>query len=67
MRNKLLLAAEQSGLRTDLTKFEVGDTINVHQRILEGQKELVGKDPVPEGRTRRPGGGRKSLEKKDLA
>lgn len=35
--------------------------------ILEGQRELVGKDPVPEGRTRRPGGGRKPLEKKDLA
>ncbi|MBY0229771.1 MAG: 50S ribosomal protein L19 [Gemmataceae bacterium] len=41
MRNKLLLAAEQSGLRTDLTKFEIGDTIDVHTRILEGQKERV--------------------------
>lgn len=34
--------------------------------ILKGQKELVGKDPVPEDRVRRPGGGRKPLEKKDL-
>lgn len=34
--------------------------------ILLGQRELVGRDPIPEGRVRRPGGGRKSLEKKDL-
>src|SRR6266700_600402 len=33
--------------------------------ILQGQRELVGNDPVPEGRVRRPGGGRKPLEKKD--
>jgi hypothetical protein len=33
--------------------------------IAQGQRELVGKDPVPVDRVRRPGGGRKSLEKKD--
>jgi hypothetical protein len=33
--------------------------------ILQGQRELVGDDPVPAGRVRRPGGGRKPLEKKD--
>lgn len=33
--------------------------------ILEGQRELLGLDPVPHDRVRRPGGGRKSLEKKD--
>lgn len=33
--------------------------------ILLGQRELVSADPVPEGRTRRPGGGRPPLEKKD--
>ena len=32
--------------------------------ILHGKKELVGNDPVPEDRIRRPGGGRKPLEKK---
>ena len=32
--------------------------------ILQGQKELVGEDPVPEGRIRRRGGGRTRLEKK---
>ena len=33
--------------------------------ILLGQRELVGRDPIPDDRVRRPGGGRKSLEKKD--
>lgn len=33
--------------------------------ILQGQRELVGKDPVPRDRVRRRGGGRKALEKKD--
>ena len=33
--------------------------------ILLGQRELVGKDPVSEDRVRRPGAGRKPLEKKD--
>ena len=33
--------------------------------ILLGQRELVGIDPVPGERVRRPGGGRKPLEKKD--
>jgi hypothetical protein len=32
--------------------------------ILLGQRELAGKDPIPENRLRRPGGGRKPLEKK---
>jgi hypothetical protein len=32
--------------------------------ILQGQRELVGSDSVPHDRVRRPGGGRKSLEKK---
>jgi hypothetical protein len=32
--------------------------------IRQGQLELVGEDPVPHDRVRRPGGGRKSLEKK---
>ena len=35
--------------------------------ILAGQRELVGADPIPEERLRRPGGGRKRLEKKDPA
>lgn len=33
--------------------------------IAQGQRELVGEDPVPADRVRRLGGGRKPLEKKD--
>src|ERR1700758_5644892 len=33
--------------------------------ILRGQRELRGEDPIPVDRVRRPGGGRKPLEKKD--
>lgn len=33
--------------------------------ILRGQRELTGIDSVPANRVRRPGGGRKRLEKKD--
>jgi hypothetical protein len=33
--------------------------------IVQGKRELVGADAVPYERVRRPGGGRKSLEKKD--
>lgn len=32
--------------------------------ILQGQRDLVGTDPTPGDRVRRPGGGRKRLEKK---
>jgi AraC-like DNA-binding protein len=33
--------------------------------IAQGQRDLVGEDPVPADRVRRHGGGRKPLEKKD--
>jgi large subunit ribosomal protein L19 len=41
MRNKLILAAEESSLRKDAVNFEIGDTVDVHQRILEGDKERI--------------------------
>jgi len=41
MRNKLIVAAEQSSLRADPIEFEIGDTVDVHQRILEGDKERI--------------------------
>ena len=41
MRNKLIVAAEQSSLRQDPIEFEIGDTVDVHQRILEGDKERI--------------------------
>lgn len=39
--HELLKLAEQSSLRTEPLEFEVGDTVNVHTRILEGTKERV--------------------------
>ena len=41
MRNKLLDVAEQSSLREEPLNFTVGDTVDVHTRILEGNKERV--------------------------
>ncbi len=31
----------QDALKTDIPRFDVGDTLNVHQRIVEGDKERV--------------------------
>ncbi|GIW81003.1 MAG: 50S ribosomal protein L19 [Gemmatales bacterium] len=41
MKNKLLQLVEDGSKRKDRLKFEVGDQIEVHQRILEGNKERV--------------------------
>ncbi|MGE3807168.1 MAG: 50S ribosomal protein L19 [Gemmataceae bacterium] len=41
MKNKLLELVEKSSLREDAPQFEIGDQVEVHQRILEGQKERV--------------------------
>jgi large subunit ribosomal protein L19 len=41
MRNRLLSLVEDAALKKDVAKFEIGDTVDVHQRILEGQKERV--------------------------
>ncbi len=41
MRHKLLDLAEQSSLREDRLNFAVGDTVDVHTRILEGNKERI--------------------------
>ncbi len=41
MRNNLLLAAEKSSLREQPLQFAVGDTVDVHTRILEGNKERI--------------------------
>ena len=44
--HELLKLAEQSSLRANnegvaLIEFEIGDTVNVHTRILEGSKERI--------------------------
>ena len=39
--HELLKIAEQSSLREEPLEFEIGDTVDVHTRILEGEKERV--------------------------
>lgn len=41
MINKLIKEVEDKHLRPDPLTFEVGDTVDVHCRILEGTKERV--------------------------
>jgi large subunit ribosomal protein L19 len=41
MKNPLLVLVEESSLRKDIPQFTIGDLVDVHQRILEGQKERV--------------------------
>ena len=41
MKNKLMAKVEETGIKKEVTTFEIGDTVDVHQRILEGQKERV--------------------------
>ena len=41
MRNNLLEQVEQSSLREEQLAFEIGDTVDVHCRILEGNKERI--------------------------
>ncbi len=41
MQHKLLELVEKASLRGDALKFEVGDTVDVHCRILEGDKERI--------------------------
>lgn len=40
-RHKLLDLAEQSSLRENKLNFAIGDTVDVHSRILEGDKERI--------------------------
>jgi large subunit ribosomal protein L19 len=39
MRNPLLEMVEKPSLREKVPHFEIGDTVDVHVRILEGEKE----------------------------
>ena len=41
MRNNLLDLVEKSSLREKPLQFAVGDTVDVHTRILEGTKERI--------------------------
>ncbi len=41
MRNKILDLVESSSLKQDVPQFQIGDSVDVHTRIIEGEKERV--------------------------
>src|SRR5436305_10215380 len=41
MKNRLIQIVEDNQTRKDAGKFAIGDQVEVHQRILEGEKERV--------------------------
>ena len=41
MLTPIIAKIEQAQLRTDLPAFRVGDTVKVHYKIVEGEKERV--------------------------
>jgi large subunit ribosomal protein L19 len=41
MSQQIIELVEQPQLKTDVPDFEVGDTVDVHTRILEGEKERI--------------------------
>ncbi len=41
MSQKLLNIVESKSKKAEVSEFEIGDTVNVHCRILEGEKERI--------------------------
>jgi large subunit ribosomal protein L19 len=41
MQRALLQLVEDANKKSDIPKFQIGDTLDIHQRILEGQKERI--------------------------
>lgn len=41
MSHKILQLVESASLKPNVDKFEVGDTVDVHTKILEGTKERI--------------------------
>ncbi len=41
MSNQLLAKVEKASLKVEVPQFDVGDTVDVHCRILEGDKERI--------------------------
>ena len=41
MQRKLMQSVEDKHLRSDVPEFQVGDTVIVHQKLLDGQKERI--------------------------
>ncbi|MFG0243273.1 MAG: 50S ribosomal protein L19 [Phycisphaerales bacterium JB054] len=38
---EILASFNQEALKTDIPRMDIGDTINVHARIVEGEKERI--------------------------
>ena len=41
MKTELLKAVESKGLKKNIPYFEIGDTVDVHCKIVEGDKERI--------------------------
>jgi large subunit ribosomal protein L19 len=41
MKNRLIQLVEDQAVKQDVADFDIGDQVDVHQRILEGEKERV--------------------------
>jgi large subunit ribosomal protein L19 len=41
MNRKILALVEASSLKSEVPSFDIGDTVDVHTRILEGDKERI--------------------------
>jgi len=41
MSQQLLNLVEETSLKTDVPQFDIGDTVEVHTKILEGDKERI--------------------------
>lgn len=41
MSQQIIKLVEQSSLKPEIPEFRVGDTVDVHTRILEGEKERI--------------------------
>jgi large subunit ribosomal protein L19 len=39
MKNKFITQVEEAGLKKEAPQFDIGDSVDVHLRILEGEKE----------------------------
>ncbi|MCD4728576.1 MAG: 50S ribosomal protein L19 [Pirellulales bacterium] len=41
MSQQLMSLVEKAGIKEEIPQFEIGDTVDVHCRILEGEKERI--------------------------
>jgi large subunit ribosomal protein L19 len=41
MSQQIIDLVEKSSLKSDIPEFSIGDTVNVHTKILEGDKERI--------------------------